>query len=230
MNDLNAKLEKIYARIALACTQSGRLATEISLLAVSKGHSADQVRQLNTAGQSAYGENYLQEALHKQQALKDLTLDWHFIGPVQANKTREIARNFQWVQSVDRDKILMRLSDQRPVELPPLNVCLQVNIDRESQKSGAQPEQILQLSQLAQTLPRLRLRGLMAIPRADNTPSDALRSFQAMYGLFCRLRENGLALDTLSMGMSADLELAIRAGSTMIRVGTDLFGSRSRDP
>jgi len=229
MNDLNANLQKINARIALACKRAGRLASEISLLAVSKRQSADKVRQLHAAGQLAFGESYLQEALQKQEALKDLGLDWHFIGPVQSNKTREIARNFQWVQSVDRDKILVRLSDQRPADLPPLNVCLQVNIDRESQKSGALPEEIPQLAQLAATLPGLRLRGLMAIPRADNSGSEALRSFQGMHGLFCRLRENGLVLDTLSMGMSADLEMAIGAGSTMIRVGTDLFGRRGRD-
>ncbi len=226
MNNLNAKLENINARIALACAAVGRCPAEISVLAVSKGQSVDKIRQLHAAGQVAFGENYLQAALEKQAQLHDLDLEWHFIGPVQSNKTRELAGQFHWVQSVDRAKILQRLSRQRPEGLPELNVCLQVNIDREEQKSGAPPEEIPQLARLALSLPRLKLRGLMAIPKVANAGSDALPGFLRMHRLFCRLRDDGLALDTLSIGMSADFEQAIQAGSTMVRIGTDLFGPR----
>lgn len=226
MNDLNENLEKVNLRIAVACKAAQRDPGDVSLLAVSKRQSVKKIRQLHAAGQLAFGENYLQEALQKQAELGDLHLVWHFIGPIQSNKTKEIARHFQWAQSVDRDKILLRLSRQRPANLPELNVCLQVNIDREEQKSGALPEEIPQLAQLASSLPGLKLRGLMAIPRVESTDEEALHSLQSMHQLFCRLQDSGLILDTLSMGMSADLEQAIVAGSTMVRVGTDLFGPR----
>jgi len=227
MNDLNNKLENINARIAMACARAGRSAREISILAVSKGQSAAKIRQLHAAGQEAFGENYVQEALAKQMQLRDLDLEWHYIGPVQSNKTGEIARQFQWVQSVGRDKILRRLSRQRPGDLPALNVCLQVNIDYEEQKSGAMPEDIPQLVQLASSLPGLRLRGLMAIPKATLNASDPVPGFLRMNELFCRLRADGLDIDTLSIGMSEDFEQAIRAGSTMVRIGTALFGPRN---
>lgn len=227
MNNLNTKLENINARIARACAVAGRCPDEISILAVSKGQSADRIRRLHAAGQVAFGENYLQAALEKQAQLHDLDLEWHFIGPVQSNKTREMAGQFHWVQSVDRAKILQRLSSQRPEGMPELNICLQVNIDREEQKSGALPEEIPQLARLALSLPRLKLRGLMAIPEIARDGSTAIPGFLRMHSLYCQLREAGLPLDTLSMGMSADFEQAIHAGSTMIRVGTDLFGPRN---
>lgn len=228
MNNLNIKLENINARIAQACAAAGRCADEISLVAVSKGQSADRIRQLHAAGQVAFGENYLQAALEKQAQLQDLELEWHFIGPVQSNKTRDLAGQFHWVQSVDRAKVLQRLSRQRPPGLPALNICLQVNIDREQQKSGALAEDIPQLARLALSLPRLKLRGLMALPKVTSEASDAMPGFQRLHRLYCQLREDGLALDTLSMGMSADFEQAISAGSTMIRIGTDLFGPRNQ--
>jgi len=228
MNDLNIKLENINARIARACSGAGRRVDEITLLAVSKGQSAGRIRQLCAAGQVAFGENYVQEALAKQAQLTDLAIEWHFIGPIQSNKTGDIARHFQWVQSADRDKILQRLSRQRPEGLPALNVCLQVNIDAEEQKSGAPPGEIPQLARLALSLPGLKLRGLMAIPKPACEGSDIPPGFLHMQQLYHRLRADGLPIDTLSIGMSADFEQAIRAGSTMVRVGTGLFGPRNR--
>lgn len=225
MNDLKTKLHSVRSRINLALENSGRLNGSVALLAVSKRHPADRIRGLYAAGQRQFGENYVQEALQKQQQLHDLDIIWHFIGPLQSNKTREIAEHFCWVQSVDREKLLRRLSDQRPESLPPLNICLQVNIDLEAQKAGCKPEEVADLAQLANTLPRLQLRGLMAIPgiQAANPTGN---SFDRMNRLFGQLRANGMELDTLSMGMSADLESAIKAGSTMVRIGTDLLGKR----
>jgi len=226
MNDLNTKLESINSRIAAACSEAGRRADEIRILAVSKGQPACKIRQLFAAGQTEFGENYLQEAMAKQAELADLDLQWHFIGPIQSNKTAEIARRFQWVQSVDRAKILHRLSRQRPGDLPEMNICLQVNIDMETQKSGATPEEIPQLAQLALSLPGIQLRGLMAIPKPEVQEGDSFPAFQRMHRLFCRLREIDPRIDTLSIGMSSDFEQAIKAGGTMVRIGTDLFGPR----
>ena len=226
MNDLKANLENINARISAACNQANRKAGEVRVLAVSKQQTARKIRQMSGLGQVAFGENYLQEALQKQADLTDLDIEWHFIGPVQSNKTGEIARHFHWLQSADREKILARLSRQRPREMPDLNICLQVNIDREIQKSGAMPESLPRLAEIASSLPGLKLRGLMAIPRATGNPQQSSRSFQQMHLLFTELRESGHAIDTLSMGMSADLEQAIACGSTMVRIGTDLFGPR----
>jgi pyridoxal phosphate enzyme (YggS family) len=226
MNDLSANLEKINARIAAACRAAGRDPAEVALLAVSKAQPAAAVRRLHAAGQLSFGENYVREALAKQSQLQDLDIEWHFIGPIQSNKTSGIAAAFHWVQSVDRAKVLQRLSAQRPGSLPALNVCLQVNIDREQQKAGALPEEVPGLAQLALGLPRLRLRGLMAIPRLADEASGMLPSFIAMQRLFGRLRAAGMDLDTLSIGMSGDFEQAIRAGSTMVRIGTGLFGGR----
>lgn len=227
MNDLTAKLESINARIASACAKVQRPVNEVRILAVSKRQTVSAIRQLHAAGQFAFAENYLQEALEKQAGLQDLALEWHFIGPVQSNKTQEIANSFSWVQSVDREKIASRLSRQRPGGMPRLNVCIQVNIDREEQKSGADPDEVLQLARLASALPGLSLRGLMAIPRASSTPDQTMQSFRNVKRLFDQLRDEGLPVDTLSMGMSADLELAVAAGSTMVRIGTDLFGPRA---
>ncbi len=225
MNDLKTNLHKVRSRIDLALENSGRLADSVALLAVSKLHSADRIRSLYAAGQRQFGENYVQEALQKQQQLEDLDIIWHFIGPLQSNKTREVAEHFSWVQSADREKLLRRLSDQRPPSLPPLNILLQVNIDLEEQKAGIKPEEVAGLARLASSLPRLKLRGLMAIPSIHSSDL-ADSSFDRMRQLFEQLRAEGLELDTLSMGMSADLESAIKAGSTMVRIGTDLLGAR----
>jgi len=227
MNDLTTKLESINARIASACAKVQRPVTEVRIIAVSKRQNVAAIRQLHAAGQLAFAENYLQEALEKLAGLQGLALEWHFIGPVQSNKTHEIANNFNWVQSIDREKIVLRLSRQRPSDMPRLNVCIQVNIDREEQKSGANPDEVLQLARLTSTLPGLTLRGLMAIPRASSTPDQTLQSFRNLKRLFDQLQDEGLPVDTLSMGMSADLELAVSAGSTMVRIGTDLFGPRT---
>lgn len=229
MNNLKQNLDNVCARVSRACQQAGRAASEVALLAVSKRHPAERIRGLFSCGQRAFGENYVQEALAKQEQLCDLDIEWHFIGPLQSNKTRDVASHFDWVQSADREKILRRLSDQRPAELPALNVCIQVNIDREPQKAGALPEAAAGLARLAQSLPRLRLRGLMAIPHIETADFDPTDSYGRMRGLFRELQSAGIAMDTLSMGMSADLEAAIAQGSTMVRVGTDLLGPRPGD-
>lgn len=222
MNDLKQNLKDVRSRIAEACERAGRNADEVRLLAVGKKHPANAIRQLFGAGQVAFGENYVQEAVHKMRDLEDLAIEWHYVGPIQSNKTRELARHFDWVQSVDRLKILERLSAQRPGDLPPLNICIQVNIDREPQKAGVLEEGLDALLQAARDLPGLKLRGLMCIPRAPSAAHDPSESYAAMARLF----RSALDTDTLSMGMSADLEQAIAAGSTMVRIGTDLFGSR----
>lgn len=228
MKDLKANFDNVSARVKRACESAGRDPSGVSILAVSKGQPARKIRGLNALGQRAFGENFMQEALGKQDELSDLSLEWHFIGHIQSNKTAEIARHFQWAQSVDREKLLNRLSSHRPGQLEPLNVCLQVNVDDEPQKSGVRPRDTLALADLAAGLPRIRLRGLMAIPRVPEDHCGASRaSFDCMKDLFDRCREAGHEIDTLSMGMSADLETAIEAGATMVRVGTDLFGPRT---
>ena len=196
------------------------------MLAVSKRHPVERIRFLHDLGQACFGENYVQEALGKMEQLADCCIDWHYIGPIQSNKTREVAGHFAWAQSVDREKILKRLSAQRPVSLPPLNVCIQVNIDREPQKSGVLPEGAETLARQCSELPGIRLRGLMCIPRIGSTGHDPADSYQQMNRLFRQLLGAGLELDTLSMGMSADLEAAVQHGSTMVRIGTDLLGPR----
>jgi pyridoxal phosphate enzyme (YggS family) len=226
MNVQLHRLETIRRRIESACAKTGRNPAGIRLLAVSKMQPAALIRQYFELGQRAFGENKLQEALRKQAELTDVEIEWHFIGPVQSNKTRDLAAHFDWVQSVDRPKIARRLSAQRPPGLPPLNVCLQVNIDREPQKSGVLPEQLADLAGLAGELPNISLRGLMAIPSLTDDAAIARQSFARMRHLYRDLIDAGYALDTLSMGMSADLELAIQEGSNMVRVGTDLLGPR----
>jgi len=226
MNKSIKRLNLLRQRVKQACISSGRQPGEVSLLAVSKWHPAEKITELNRLGVSSFGENQLQEALRKQRELTDLDLQWHFIGVLQSNKTRAIAENFQWVQSVDRQKILTRLSSQRPESLEPINVCLQVNIDQEPQKSGANPEEILQLAEFAHGLDKIKLRGLMAIPRVTTDPKEQHDSFRRVKVLFDMLKSEGHDIDTLSMGMSADLEMAISEGSTMVRIGTDLFGKR----
>ena len=226
MNDLKGNLEKLRARVRAACVTAGRDPSEIAVLAVSKRHSTTKIRDLHALGQIRFGENYVQEALPKIAELADLPLEWHYIGPLQSNKTKEAAAHFDWVQSVDREKILRRLSAQRAAGLPPLNVCIQVNIDREPQKAGVAPEAAGALARQCLELPRLRLRGLMCIPRIGSADFDPADSYARMSALYRSLRADGLPMDTLSMGMSADLEAAVRHGSTMIRIGTDLFGPR----
>jgi pyridoxal phosphate enzyme (YggS family) len=226
MNESTEKLNLVRQRIENACVAAGRRPGEVSLLAVSKWHPAEKIVALNKLGVLSFGENHLQEALQKQQELAGLDIQWHFIGTLQSNKTRVIAENFQWVQSVDREKTLGRLSAQRPGSMGPLNVCLQVNIDHESQKGGAHPDEILQLATLAKELRNIKLRGLMAIPRVSTDPEEQHESFRKVRILFEKLKNEGHDIDTLSMGMSSDLEAAIAEGSTMVRIGTDLFGTR----
>ena len=226
MNKSLERLKTVVKRIEQACIAAGRNPDDISLLAVSKRNPAKNIIALNKLGLISFGENQLQEALQKQQELGDFALQWHFIGAIQSNKTRAIAEYFQWVQSVDRQKILERISAQRPDHLEPINLCLQVNIDREPQKAGASPEEIMYLAGLADGLKNIRLRGLMALPRYTTNISEQHRSFSRVKVLFDKLKSAGHDLDTLSMGMSSDLEVAIAEGSTMVRIGTDLFGKR----
>ncbi len=220
-----ARLQGVRNRIAAAAARAGRDPASVELLAVSKTFDAGAVRALAGAGQRTFGENYLQEALVKQAALADLALEWHFIGPIQSNKTRPIAENFSWVHSVDRLKIAERLSAQRPPGLPPLNVCVEVNVSGEASKGGASADALPGLVEAVARLPGLRLRGMMTIPAPTSDPDAQRAAFRRLRGLFDGLRERH-ALDTLSMGMSADLEAAILEGATIVRVGTALFGER----
>lgn len=205
-----------------------RPADGVTLLAVSKTFPAADVRQAFEAGQRRFGENYVQEAVDKMADLADLRgqIEWHLIGPLQSNKTRVVAEHFDWVQSVDRLKIAQRLNDQRPAHLPPLQVCIQVNTSFEASKSGVEPADALALARAVAQLPHLRLRGVMALPAPSNDASTQQQSLKKVREVFDDLRHNGLTLDTLSMGMSADLEMAVEQGSTMVRIGTALFGQR----
>lgn len=216
--------------MARACSAAGRDAADVTLVAVSKTQPADALRVLAQAGQVAFGENYLQEALTKQAALADLPLQWHFIGPIQSNKTRDIAARFDWVHSVERLKIAQRLNDQRPAEAPPLSVCVQVNVSREASKSGCAPGELAALAAAIAELPRLRLRGLMAIPAPITQSADPAQPYRLLREAFEALRALGLPVDTLSMGMSDDFELAITHGATHVRVGSALFGPRPSNP
>ena len=226
MNESIDSFNLVQQRIKSACFAAGRRPEEVSLLAVSKRQPSEKIIALNKLGVVSFGENQLTESLRKQQELAGLSLQWHFIGTLQSNKTRAIAENFHWVQSVDRQKVLKRLSEHRPHNLGPLNVCLQVNIDLEPQKAGASAEEILQLAVLADGLDNIRLRGLMAIPRMTTDLNMQQASFRRVKNLFEALIGEGHDIDTLSMGMSSDLEAAISEGSTMVRIGTDLFGRR----
>ncbi|MBF8672103.1 YggS family pyridoxal phosphate-dependent enzyme [Pseudomonas putida] len=223
MSTLADNLSAISDRIASAAQAAGRDPASVQLLAVSKTKPASAIREIHAAGVCDFGENYLQEALTKQQALSDLPLIWHFIGPIQSNKTKAIAEHFDWVHSVDRLKIAQRLSEQRPAGLAPLNICLQVNVSGEDSKSGCGPADLPALAKAVAALPNLRLRGLMAIPE----PTDDRAAQEAAFATLRRLQEGlGLGLDTLSMGMSHDLEAAIAQGATWVRIGTALFGAR----
>lgn len=225
MNTVKSALQAIQTRIATAANAAGRAPDAVQLLAVSKTFGADAIRAAVAAGQRAFGESYVQEALVKITALADLSLSWHFIGPVQRNKTRALAEHFDWVQSVDRAVIAQRLNDARPATLPPLNVCLQVNISGEASKSGVMPAELPALAQAVAQLPRLRLRGLMAIPEAGVDPDLQHAQFRRLRQLCDDL---DMPLDTLSMGMSDDLEAAIAEGATMVRVGSAIFGRRAK--
>jgi pyridoxal phosphate enzyme (YggS family) len=213
-------------RIAQACAACGRSADAVTLLAVSKTFGADAVRAAYVAGQSAFGENYIQEAVDKMAALADLPLQWHCIGPIQSNKTRLVAAHFDWAHTVDRLKTAQRLSDQRPEGMAPLQVCIQVNIDGGATKAGVAPEAVLELAQQIQALPNLRLRGLMTIPEPAPDFAAACAVHARARALFDALNVQGLQLDTLSMGMSGDLEAAVQSGSTMVRLGSAIFGGR----
>jgi len=226
MNAEMQRLAQLQERVAAACRAAGRDPSEIRILAISKQQPAGLIRKFYALGQRAFGENRLQEAMAKQEQLADLDIEWHFVGPVQSNKTPELAERSHWVQSVDRQKVLHRLAQQRPAGLPPLNICLQVNIDAEPQKAGLAPADLPALAEQASASPGLQLRGLMAIPRLTDDEGLTRDSFRRMRRLFDQLRAAGHPLDTLSLGMSGDLELAIAEGSTMIRVGTDLLGPR----
>ncbi len=230
MTMIDVNLQQVEARIAAACAAAGRSADSVRLLAVSKTFGPEAVRAAHAAGQRAFGENYVQEGVAKIEALADLraTLEWHCIGPLQSNKTRPVAEHFDWVHSVDRLKIAQRLSEQRPAHLPPLQLCLQVNVDGGANKSGVPPEEALALARAVAALPRVQLRGLMAIPEPAEGFEAQRELFLRAAALFEQIRAAGIALDTLSLGMSADLEAAIAAGSTMVRVGTAIFGTRPR--
>ena len=223
MSTIANNIAKVAARIREAAQAAARNPDQVHLLAVSKTQPAEAIRQACQAGLHDFGENYLQEALEKQADLADLPLTWHFIGPIQSNKTKAIAEHFDWVHSVDRLKIAQRLSDQRPESLPPLNICLQVNVSGEASKSGCEPQDVPQLAHAIAALPRLRLRGLMAIPEPTDDPTEQRAAFARLRHLQAELQ---MDLDTLSMGMSQDLEAAIAEGATWVRIGTALFGAR----
>jgi hypothetical protein len=226
MTIIAARLQAVRSRIDAAATAAGRSPADIGLIAVSKTFPAAAIADAHAAGQNAFGENYLQEALGKMAALSELGLEWHHIGPIQSNKTRQIAEQFQWVHGVYRLKIAERLSFSRPANLLPLQICIQVNVSGEDSKSGVRPEEVLALAKALSPLPRMRLRGLMAIP--EPTPDTALQ--RSRFGLLRQVRDDivsrGVALDTLSMGMSDDLEAAIAEGATLVRVGRAIFGER----
>ncbi len=242
MTTIQTNLQAVHARIAAACVRAGRPENSVTLLAVSKTCPATKVIDAISCGQNAFGENYVQEGVDKIIALANehtrlnttenqalnpvLNLTWHFIGPLQSNKTRLVAEYFDWVQSIDRLKIAERLAMQRPGYLPPLQVCIQVNISGEATKSGCSPTDLPVLAQAIRALPGLCLRGLMAIPEPSDDEALQYRQFRQLSGLLAQLNAEGFALDTLSMGMSHDLEMAILAGATMVRVGTAIFGER----
>ena len=219
----------MHERIAAACAQAQRDVRSVTLLSVSKTFSADSVREAFAAGEHRFGENYVAEGIAKIAALADLRerIEWHLIGPLQSNKTRVVAEAFDWVHSVDRLKIAQRLSEQRPAHLPPLQVCLQINISGEASKSGLRPDDVSAVAHAVTALPGLALRGLMAIPEPADTLAAQRAPHRALRELMASLQAGGIALDTLSIGMSADLEAAIIEGATIVRIGSAIFGGRS---
>jgi len=227
MSTISEGLQAITARISAAAAAAGRALEDIQLVAVSKTFPPEDIRAAFACGQRAFGESYVQEALEKINDLNDLPLEWHFIGPIQSNKTRAIAETFQWVHSVDRLRVAQRLSDARPALLPPLQVCLQVNISGEASKSGVASAEVALLAEQVSHLSNVRLRGLMTVPRPTDDQEAQRAAFRSMRELLGSLRARGIALDTLSMGMSDDLEAAIQEGATIIRVGRAIFGERA---
>ena len=226
MTTVASNLQTVKDRIVRVAQSIGRQSDEITLLAASKTNPADALREAWVAGQTIFGENYLQEALAKMPALVDLPIEWHFIGPIQSNKTRRIAENFAWVHSVDRAKVADRLSKDRPESLPPLQICLQVNVSGEDSKSGVEPEELAALAAHVVNLPHLKLRGLMAVPELTTATALQRSQFHLLRELFEQLKQDGYELDTLSMGMSEDMDIALAEGATMVRVGTAIFGPR----
>ncbi len=227
MTTIEANIQTVRGRIAAACRRSGRSPESVQLLAVSKTFGVEAVRQAFGVGQCAFGESYLQEAVPKIRLLQGLPVQWHCIGPIQSNKTRLVAEHFDWAHTLDRFKIAQRLSEQRPAHLPPLQVCIQLNIDGAATKSGVTPSEALQLARQVAGLPGLRLRGIMGIPDPAIDFVAACALFTGIREVFESLKQAGLELDTLSMGMSADLEAAIECGSTLVRVGSAIFGARA---
>jgi PLP dependent protein len=226
MSPIAANLQAVLRRIEAATAAAGRAPSSVQLLAVSKTWPAACVEAAFAAGQRAFGENHEQEAAGKIAELAHLPIEWHFIGPIQSNKTRPIAEKFAWVHSIEREKIAHRLSEQRPSTLPLLSVCVQINVSGEASKSGVSPAQALDLARQVATLPNLRLRGLMTVPAPTPDPDLQRRQFRQLREIYERIRADGIPLDTLSMGMSDDLEAAIMEGSTLVRVGTAIFGHR----
>lgn len=226
MTTIAANLQAVHERIGRAARSAGRPPSAIALIAVSKTWPAEKIAEAHACGQNAFGENYVQEALAKITHLTHLPLEWHFIGPIQSNKTRAIAEHFQWVHCLEREKIAIRLNDARPARLPPLNVCIQINVSGQASKSGVTPGEELALARAIARLPQLRLRGLMAIPEPTPDAGTQRQRFAHLRELKNALVAAGFALDTLSMGMSDDLEAAILEGATMVRVGTAIFGQR----
>lgn len=229
MNTIAESLRSLKRRVTEAEQRFGRRPGSVTLLAVSKVHTASKIREAHCAGQHAFGENYLQEALVKIHALTDLDVEWHFIGPIQSNKTRLIAQHFDWVHSIDRLKIARRLSEQRSEDLPPLNVCVQVNVSGESSKSGVALDEVSDLVVAVAELPRLHLRGLMTIPLPTAEFNAQRVPYRTLHSALERLSASGPPLDTLSMGMTADMEAAIAEGATIVRVGTAIFGARDKN-
>jgi pyridoxal phosphate enzyme (YggS family) len=223
MQTIAENLNQVHARMQAACS---RAPGSVKLLAVSKTMPADALRQAHAAGQMAFGENYIQEAVDKMRSLADLPLEWHCIGPIQSNKSKLVAENFAWVHSIDRLKIAQRLAQQRPANLPPLQVCLQVNVDGGNNKAGIAPSELLALARAVSVLPQLRLRGLMTLPEPAADFATACAVHRQARLLFESLQAEGFEVDTLSMGMTADLEAAVQEGSTLLRVGTAIFGAR----
>jgi len=227
MSTVTTNYAGVCERLSSACRDCGRERNEVRLLAVSKTKPAEMVEECYHLGQRAFGENYLQDALDKIPALSHLSdIEWHFIGPLQSNKTRAVAENFHWLETLDRDKIARRLSDQRPDDMPDLNVLIQVNVSREDQKSGINPEDVLSFAHTVSSLPRLKVRGLMCIPEDTSDTARLRAQFEEMKRLSIALQEECPEADTLSMGMSGDLELAVECGATEVRIGTDIFGAR----
>lgn len=226
MGAIASAMQDVRARIAEACRQADRPPADVTLLAVSKTFPAAAIREAHATGQRGFGESYLQEALAKMAELADLDIEWHFIGPIQANKTRPIAEHFHWAHGVDRLRIAQRLSAQRPPGLPPLRVCVQVNVSGEASKQGVAPEEALELAAAVAALPGLHLRGFMAIPAQEASAEGQRAQFRILADLLGAARARGMALDTLSMGMSDDMEAAIQEGATILRIGTAIFGRR----